>query len=255
MSQDPYYEVKAEIESLLQTLHQLHASYNRIQATLPSSHHGSSEELRTAREELFGTLESVEADVRDVEESVGMAERMGVPVEEVRRRRAFVKRVQKDCETIRASFGSRPSSSTHPLSSYSTSFPASGSNSYPPYPPDSHSHQPSSPNGEDDDPAAHYYERQTQTLLMQSQDNTLTSIGSTVGILREQAQVMGREIHEQVELVDDLSRSVDRTEGRMGRASKLMNKFIEDNRNDKSSWCVLILIIVLCILLIAIILT
>ncbi|KAH8917075.1 hypothetical protein BT69DRAFT_1287024 [Atractiella rhizophila] len=235
MSQDPYYEVKAEIESLLQTLHQLHASYNRIQATLPSSHHGSSEELRTAREELFGTLESVEADVRDVEESVGMAERMGVPVEEVRRRRAFVKRVQKDCETIRASFGSRPSSSTHPLSSYSTSFPASGSNSYPPYPPDSHSHQPSS--------------SQRAKII------PLRALGSTVGILREQAQVMGREIHEQVELVDDLSRSVDRTEGRMGRASKLMNKFIEDNRNDKSSWCVLILIIVLCILLIAIILT
>ena len=45
-------------------------------------------------------------------------------------------------------------------------------------------------------------------------------------------------------LIQDMSNDVDRTDSRLATANQRMQRFIDENRNSKSSWCILILIIV-----------
>lgn len=100
MAADPYFEVRAEVESSLLTASTLHASYLRILQTLPPSSHTSSEELSHALVELKSTLSSLFADVEELEESVrvleqdGVAGRFGVARDEVARRREWVEKVK-----------------------------------------------------------------------------------------------------------------------------------------------------------------
>jgi len=251
MARDPYFDVKAEVESSLQSVHTLHSSYQRIYSTLPPSHHASSEELSWALSELKATLTSLEVDVEELEETVkvvedgGNARMLGIEEVEVRRRRGFLTRVKKDIQHMR--------------DSVAKSSPNGGDNF------NQLDRRRGNPFGIGDDSddegdleagdATAEYERQTQTLMVEQQDRTLDSISSTVGVLREQAGMMGREIYEQNEMVEDLSMHVDRTQSRLGKASKMMNHFVNENKSSGSSWCILILIIVLCVLLVAIILT
>ncbi|KAI9628674.1 hypothetical protein KEM48_011460 [Puccinia striiformis f. sp. tritici PST-130] len=91
--------------------------------------------------------------------------------------------------------------------------------------------------------------------MLSKQDQTLGTISGVVEVLREQAHLMGQEISEQNLVLDDVDGMVDRTESKLSKANRKLNQFVDQNKNDKSSWTILILIIILTILLLAIILT
>ena len=84
--------------------------------------------------------------------------------------------------------------------------------------------------GEDSDLNARYAHQQ-QSLLMESQDRLLDGISSTVNTLKNQAGVFGREILEQVGLVDDLEGQVDRSQGKLERANQRMKDFVRKNKS------------------------
>lgn len=83
--------------------------------------------------------------------------------------------------------------------------------------------------------------------MMEQQDRTLTDISGTVGLLREQAQLMGREVYEQNQcvdlqpflpltltllfcrLLDELDQHVDSTSSRLAKAQKRMDRFVREN--------------------------
>ncbi|KAK4053209.1 hypothetical protein OIO90_003983 [Microbotryomycetes sp. JL221] len=238
MASDPYYQVKSEVESTLQTLEQLHSTYTRLSRTsvpsggTSSSSSSSNQELAWSLSELKATLILIEGDVEELDESVlaieefGVAKRLGITEPQVKQRRMFVDRVKQRVQTIRQSLpnaeahgnGSRPIETE-----YDDDF-----------------------DGLQDSEA---YEMQHQTLLLEQQDRTLTDISGTVDMLRQQARVMGQEVYDQNLLLDDIDAHVDSTTNRLGRAQSKMNKFINDNKSSPSSWLVLILTIVLCILL------
>lgn len=77
------------------------------------------------------------------------------------------------------------------------------------------------------------YAAQQQSLLYESQDRILDGISGTVSTLKEQAGVMGREIFDQVGMLNDLESGIDASQGRLDRATKRMNDFI---RKNKSEW-------------------
>lgn len=110
MAADPYFEVKAEVESSLITATSLHSSYLRILRTLPSSSHTSSEELSWALQELRATLSSLSSDVEELDEAVAalendgghLATRLGVGWEEVKKRRDWVEQVKREVERMKS---------------------------------------------------------------------------------------------------------------------------------------------------------
>jgi len=249
MSHDPFQLVKAEVESSLQTATSLHSSYRRIQQTLPPSSHSSSEELSWTRDELKATLSALEADIEELEMSVEAVgrdpTRFGVTFDEVRQRQAFVGRVKDEVDNMRRAVSSGKS----PQIAGASRFQSSSQASFHDFPPRSSIDNPTT-----DDDLDRAYAAQQQSLLYESQDKMLDGISGTVSTLKQQAGVMGREIFDQVGLLNDLESGIDASQSRLDRATKRMNEFIRKNKNSASSWTIFLLTIVLSFLLLAIIL-
>ncbi|GAA5824177.1 hypothetical protein JCM11251_001553 [Rhodosporidiobolus azoricus] len=249
MEQDPYFEVKAEVESTLSTLSSLSSSFARLARSVPRAQHAQSEELQYALSELRATLAAIDPDIEELDESVqaveepGVARRLGIADKEVRGRRDFVERAKGEIAAIRQQL---PASSITPDRSRKRLSATSSA-----YPPSYHTSTPLEPSDEserDRDPNEEF-EAQHQTLLMEQQDRTLTDISGTVGLLRQQAQVIGREVFEQTAMLEELDQDVDRTTSKLAKAQRKMDRFVKEHQNSPASWAIFILMIVLSLLL------
>ncbi|KAJ7666253.1 t-SNARE [Mycena polygramma] len=231
MSVDPYHAVQREISSSLQAAAQLRASYVRIRNMAVRD---DNEELVWARNELKATLAALEADLEDLDESVKIVEstdaRMfGLDDMEVQERRRYVAHVRKEIDNMRAEVTSpAPRPTSRPQSPYPERGPAA----------------------EDHQGA---WAREEQQMMIQEQDRTMDSIAGTLSTLAQQAGLMGQEIVEHNEMLDDLERGVDQTDTKLNGAMRRMRKFLRQSEEKGSGWCIVILIIVLTILLLLII--
>lgn len=240
---DPFFEVKAEVETSLYSLATQLSAYTRL------SHSSASDELAWSLSELKATLDSLENDLEELEESVraveepGVARRLGVRDLEVKDRRAFLERVRAEILSARRALGSQASPSLESRKRLPGITPTYQSNSsYPLHPSD-----------EDDanaNDSTTDFEMQHQSMLMKRQDETLVDISGTVEQLREMAKAMGQEVYDQNTMLDELDHHVDRTSSNLERAQRKMQTFVKENSSSPSSWCVLILIAILTILLV-----
>ena len=71
---------------------------------------------------------------------------------------------------------------------------------------------------------------------METQDKMLDTIGNTVSTLKAQAGLMGREVLEQVGMLEDLESGVERSQTRLDRASKKMNEFVQKNKSTSATF-------------------
>ncbi|CAA7267194.1 unnamed protein product [Cyclocybe aegerita] len=278
MSVDPYHAVQQEIQSSLQTATQLQSSFLRIQ----SMARPGSEELMWARNELKATLASLEADLEDLEESVKIVEstdaRMfGLDDAEVQNRRRASQLVPLS-QFLPISIPPFSSffvifTNHHPPSQVQN-MRATVSSSNPPNPsvPQSQSQSqylpsgamspragagPGSPFSEryganEDHQAA--WAREEQQMMIREQDQTMDSIAGTLTNIAQQASLMGQEINEHNEMLTDLERGVDQSDSKLSDGMRRMRKFLRDSEEKGSSWCIVILMIVLMALLLAVIL-
>lgn len=95
----------------------------------------------------------------------------------------------------------------------------------------------------------HFNEYQEQEYI-QSQDLQLDSIHATMQNLNRQAMMMGSELEDQGYMLDELDLEMDTVGGKLLRGLKRVNYVIEKNRETASNWCIGILIVVLCVLLV-----
>ncbi|KAF8068859.1 t-SNARE, partial [Lyophyllum atratum] len=244
MSTDPYHAVEHEVQTTLQTAAQLRSSYFRIRSTARDD----SEELRWAANELRATLATLEADLEDLDESVKMVEstdaRMfGLDHTEVQRRRALRRRrAQRDtAQSMRAELSG--GSAQMPRPTAPSAAPRNGLASP----------RPERELGEGEDHQG-AWAREEQQLIMQEQDRTMDTIAGTLHTLAQQAGLMGQEIVEHNELLDDLERGVDTTDSKLNNAMHRMRKFMRQSEEKGSGWCIIILIIILMVILLAVIL-
>lgn len=238
MSVDPYHAVQQEIQSSLQTASTLRASYLRIRSTARED----SEELVWARNELKATLAALEADLEDLDESVKIVEdtgaRMfGLEETEVMERRRYVSFVRREIDNMRVEVDSSTGTRSRPLSRADMRPVAAG---------------PLESDGHDDDQSE--WAKQEQQMMIRQQDEAIESIAGTLSTLTAQAGLMGQEIGEHNEMLDDLERNVDRTDSKLSDAMRRMKKFVRQTEETKSGWCIVILIIILMALLLAVIL-
>ncbi|KAF7318950.1 SNARE domain protein [Mycena chlorophos] len=238
MSVDPYHAVQQEVSSSLQSASQLRASYVRIRNMAVRE---DNEELVWARNELKATLAALDADLEDLEESVKIVEstdaRMfGLDDAEVQERRRYVGHVRREIDNMRAEItGSAPPQPTSPR----------------PLTP----HTPRSPYSEraDDDDHQGAWARQEQQMMLQQQERTMDSISGTLSTLAQQAGLMGQEILEHNEMLDDLEHGVDGTDMKLNDAMSRMRRFMRQSEEKGSGYCIIFLIIVLAVLLLLVI--
>ena len=198
--------------STLDTTRPLFSSYLRIRSLASSA---SSPELAQARNELESNLQDLSTDLQDLVESVRAAEqdpyRYGLEVEEVSRRRRLVEEVGGEIEDMRDELAKALASFFRP----GTNKPLPTPSSYDMY----------SPTG--DEYAA--FEQQRQVEIMHEQDEALDGVFKTVGNLREQADVMGRELEEQGEIIDEVDTLTDRLGGKLNGGMQRLTTIIRKN--------------------------
>lgn len=73
------------------------------------------------------------------------------------------------------------------------------------------------------------FENQRQAQIMHEQDEALDGVFKTVGNLRQQADHMGRELEEQVEILDDVNQHAERIDGKLRTGMKKIGWVIKNN--------------------------
>jgi hypothetical protein len=90
---------------------------------------------------------------------------------------------------------------------------------------------PDSPVGDSGDSLA-AFEQQRQAEILQEQDEALDGVFRTVGNLRQQAGDMGRELEEQVEILEDMGHAADRVEGKLKNGMKRVGWVLKHNEGE-----------------------
>ncbi|RSH78904.1 uncharacterized protein EHS24_001827 [Apiotrichum porosum] len=196
MSRDPYLDAKGEVETNIQNVNNLLGSHSRISgASDPSA-------IAETIEELQATLNLLETDLQDLEDCVqvveGHGDRWGIEASEVRQRRSFVDRVTRDVERLRSRVRDVVGKGKK---RHQQAFQAS----------DIENQRASS-----DAEEVERWEREEQQVGL-----------STVKTLT--AGLIGQEVAEHSEMLDDLSTGVDNTQSRLSRVSRTMQEFIRKN--------------------------
>ena len=175
-------------------------------------------------------LQDLTTDLEDLIESVKAIEhdpyRFGLDVDEVSRRRALVRDVGAEIDTMRAEL-------RRTVQDAQASLP-----------------DPDAFEDEDEEDGYARFEQERQVEMMQEQDEQLDGVFRTVGNLRQQADDMGRELEEQGELLEDVDNVADRVGGKLQTGMKKVGHIIRKNEDRWSSCCIAVLIFVLILMLV-----
>jgi len=219
-----------DVLSQLNTTRPLFTSYLRIRSLPPSP---PPPEVTSARTELESSLSLLAEDLADLVSSVAAIEsdpyKYGLEIEEVVRRKRLVDEVGNEVEDMRGELLktlSRRASLDRAFAQGVGDEQAAGEDAY----------------GE--------FEEQEQLRIMNDQDEALDGVFRTVGNLRQQAHDMGRELEEQVEMLDHVDTLADRVGGKLQTGIQKVGWVMRRNEDKWSSCCIGLLIMVLIILLV-----
>ncbi|KAF2863087.1 hypothetical protein K470DRAFT_280386 [Piedraia hortae CBS 480.64] len=237
---DPFLSAQQDLLNLLDQSRTQLQSYLRIRSSATNS-----PELIEARQELEATLVDLGADLQDLVDSVKAVEgdpaRYGLKREEVERRRKLVTDVATEVDAMHhqldATVHRQDAQKAAAKPTVEDGDPLAGRND----------------DDDDDDDDYGAWEEQRQMKLMREQDDALDGVFSSVGVLRMQADAMGRELEEQADLLDDTENIADRVGGKLQRGLKGMKYVIEHNEDRWSTLCIGGLIFVLIILLVLVV--
>lgn len=223
----------------------LFTSYLRIRSLTTTQ---TSPELASARSDLESALESLAEDLADLVESVKAVEadpsQFGLTAHEVQRRKRLVQEIGGEVEDMRDELRKHISSAGPRRGGAGA---GAGGSDLPD--PNAFTIADGEPGEGDEDYAAEFEQRQQQTM-MREQDEHLDGVFQTVGNLRRMADDMGREMEEQMEMLEVTDTLADRVGGRLQTGMDKMKYVIRHNEDRLSSWCIGLLIMVLCILLV-----
>lgn len=232
---DPFLSVQSDVQQTLTTTRHLYSSYLRIR-TLNPHPSSPSPELLQSRSELLSNISQLTADLSDLLESVRAVEtdpyRFGLDVPEVQRRKQFVQDVAAEVQGMKGEVEDVSGTGGSGALPNPAAFDEDG-------------------DGDEDAYAA--FEQQTQAQMFREQDEQLDDVFRSVGVLRGQAQDMGRELEEQAGMLDEVDTLADRVGGKLNTGVKKIGEVIKRNEDTYSSCCIGVLIVVLIILLILVI--
>ncbi|KAL7625522.1 hypothetical protein AAE478_004742 [Parahypoxylon ruwenzoriense] len=260
--EDPFLQVQQDVLSQMQTVRPLFASYLRIRSlttsTTTTTTSSTSPELASARSDLEQALSALAEDLADLVASVQAAEsdpaRYGLSAHEVTRRKRLVEEVGGEVEDMREELGSSSSAGGNQSTAASKTSAAAraaraAADGDLPHPSAFALDEDANAGGDGDHNYAEFEHRQ-QLKMMRDQDEQLDGVFVTVGNLRRQADDMGRELEEQVEMLETVDTLADRVGGRLQTGMQKLGYVMRKNEDRYSSCCIAVLITVLIILLV-----
>jgi member of the syntaxin family of t-SNAREs len=174
--------------------------------------------LTEARKELEAVLQDLQADLADLTDAVSAVESdpyaFGLQIEEVRRRRRLVSDVGDEIERMQQELQ---------RTVQQTNSKAKGTTNGSMLP------NPDAFDDHDVDDYAAAFEQQRQEELLHEQDEVLDGVSQTVGTLRQQADVMGRELEEQGQILEEVDHAADRVGRKLQTGMRRIGEVIKRN--------------------------
>lgn len=190
------------------------SSYLRIRSLQQPRAGGPTPELKSAKDELEATLQDLTTDLTDLHESVKAVEgdpyAYGLDVEEVSRRRNFVREIEGEVEDMMDELKKEVDR-------------VKESANHDPYGVDGDGY------GDEEENGYSAWEQERQVEIMREQDNVLEDVGRSIGVLRHQAHMMGEELAEQGEMLEQVDRDVERVDAKLKRGMRQMTDFLKKN--------------------------
>nr|XP_034302979.1 LOW QUALITY PROTEIN: syntaxin-6-like [Crassostrea gigas] len=242
--EDPFFVVKEEVQKAIQTSQNLHDRWSELVSNPKSV---SKEELEWTTSELRNSLRSIEWDLEDLEETVGIVEKnpkkFKIDQNELQERRAFIDRSKATVRRMKDDLAS-PQAKGKDDGDVRQALLHGQNKQYDKYTRLDQEMERSNQRYLDDT-------GQQQQMIIRSQDDQLDMIGSSVGVLKNMSHQIGNELEEQNLILDEFGHEMDNTESRMDTTMKKMAKVMHMS-NDKRQWCaigVLLGVILIIILL------
>ncbi|XP_077464118.1 syntaxin-6-like [Stigmatopora argus] len=227
--EDPFFVVKGEVQKALSGAQSLHGRW----AHLAMEGSGASkEEMDWTTNELRNSLRSIEWDLEDLDETVGIVEsnpkKFNLDGAELAKRKAFIAATRRAVKEMKERMSTSPAvtfADKRATGEYGA--PARRAN-------------------------ADFLEEQQlqQQLMTEQQDEQLRLVSGSVGVLKNMSERIGLELDQQADALDDMGQEMERAHSRLDNVMKKMAK-VSHMTSDRRQWCAIgVLVAVLLVVLI-----
>ncbi|KAG5360593.1 t-SNARE affecting a late Golgi compartment protein 1 [Yarrowia sp. B02] len=216
---DPFVQVCADAQSQLTQTRELLEAFRA-----DPSNHNTLQDLTNTTEDLAETISDLS---QSVEAAQGRPQQFGLSAEDIQDRSKQVAQLMSQLGQVQKEVSKIRNTGT-PQGLYSDSV-------------------------DDTEAKTAGLTQQMYASQIEEQDNALDGVYNTVNSLREQANVMSRELEDQSYLIDDLDRHADSAGSRLQRGLKKVDWVVRKNQETLGSCCITLLIVALIILLILLI--
>ncbi|XP_044851698.1 syntaxin-10 isoform X1 [Mauremys mutica] len=240
--EDPFSAVRGEVQKAVNTARGL---YERWCELLQETHVVSTEEFDWTTNELRNSLRSIEWDLEDLEETIGIVEsnprKFRIEASELTERRAFVRQMRDSVKEMRDHISS-PSALAFAERKNREMLIGGGASQKPP-PERSGQLQEELVSAN-----SRYIEEQQlhQQLIIDQQDEQLELVSGSIRVLKHMSGRVGDELDEQSLMLEEFGQEMDHTQSRMDGVLKKMAK-VSHMTSDRRQWCVIGVLLVLLI--------
>eukprot|EP00038_Savillea_parva_P008851 m.179610 g.179610 ORF g.179610 m.179610 type:complete len:250 (+) comp14804_c0_seq1:347-1096(+) len=241
---DPWTSVKEEVVVSMAQARELFGRWQELAAEIgPTS---DLDEFEWTTKELKKSLKSIGWDLVDLDETVDVVEenpaKFNLTRDELQVRRAFTKKTKAECDKISETL--EDGRITAKVSSAKRDALMSGGTGAS----SRYAKLQESARAENDNFIKG--QEQQQQLVMREQDQQLSEVHQTVGVLKTMGVAISTELDDQAELLDDFDGEMDTTQQRLERALTKLDKTLEISKDKKQSCCIVLLFLLMIIMII-----
>nr|XP_004672523.2 syntaxin-10 [Jaculus jaculus] len=241
--EDPFFVVRGEVQKAVHTARGLHQRWSELLQEGPAV---AREELDWTLNELRNGLRSIEWDLEDLEETIGIVEanpgKFKLAAGDLQERKVFVERTREAVQEMK----------DHMVSPGALAFldrtdreilvgnPAAQKSLH------SDLLDASAVSA-----TSRYLEEQqaTQQLIMECQDQQLEAVSGSIRVLKHMSGQVGDELEEQSIMLDALAHEADHTRSRMDQVLRKMAK-LSHMTSDRRQWCAIVVLLALVFLVV-----
>ncbi|XP_073243347.1 uncharacterized protein [Porites lutea] len=207
--EDPFFVVKEEVQKAVNNVQTL---YRRWQDLLDNPRTVGKDEYNWTTNELRNNLRSIEWDLEDLDETVGIVEanprKFNIDISEVNQRKLFIKQTRDSVNNIKEHMNS-PSAKAKVENSSRDALLGRRNDK----PTDRYSRL--DKEIENSNQSFITDQQQQQELMIQAQDDQLDMVGHSVGVLKTMGKRIGDEIEEQNLILDDFGHELEMTDSKL----------------------------------------
>lgn len=245
--EDPFFVVRGEVQKAVNTARGLHQRWSEL---LQAGSAGGREELDWTANELRNGLRSIEWDLEDLEETIGIVEanpgKFKLPAGDLQERRAFVERMREAVQEMKDHMASPTALAFMERNNSEVLAGKSAAQKSPSDLLDASMVSASS----------RYLEEQqaTQQLILDQQDHQLDMVSGSIRVLKHMSGRVGEELDEQGIMLDAFGHEMEHTQSRMDGVLRRLAK-VSHMTSDRQQWCaILVLLGVLLLVLLLLVL-